>query len=91
MKVVAFILSTFILALLCLEVHCQVETCGSVSWTQQSYTVREGDNFVSLTAQSSLGQGLQFVSRADSATGNYKVSHIDVVVTQYYYSWSTWR
>ena len=82
MKVVALVLSTFILALLCHEVHCQVG-CGS--WVQPSYTVGEGDNFVTLTAQGSSGQSLQFASRADSATGNYKISHIDVVVTQYFY------
>ena len=83
MKAVALVLSTFILALLCHEVHCQ-DGCGS--WMRSNYTVSEGDSFIALTAESSSGQSLQFSSRADSATGNYKISHIDVVVTQYFYT-----
>lgn len=66
MKVVALILSTFVLALLCLEVQCQT-TCGS--WLMSSYEVNETNGFVELRAQSSPGQSLQVFSSAGSATG----------------------
>ena len=66
MKVVALILSTFVLALLCLEVQCQTG-CGS--WLMSSYEVNETAGFIELRAQSSAGQPLRAVSSADSATG----------------------
>lgn len=69
MKVVALILSTFILALLCHEVQ-----AGCGSWSMSTYTVDEGNFSVTLTAleDSDDPQSLQFSTRGDSATGNEK-------------------
>ena len=66
MKVAALILSTFILALLCHDVH---SGCGS--WSMSTYSAGEG-GFVTLTAQADPDnpQSLQFNTREDSATGN---------------------
>ncbi len=95
MKVVALVLSTFILALLCHEVRCQ--ECGTnTTWSMSTYSVSEGAGIVSLTArQGSSGQALQFSSRADTAIGSYKISRTDVVRYNHYClytcSWSTWR
>lgn len=66
MKVVALILSTFVLALLCLEIQCQT-TCGS--WLMSSYEVSEAGGFIELRAQSSPGQSLQYSTSDGSATG----------------------
>ena len=70
MKVVALILSTFVLALLCLEVQCQTD-CGSSRWLMSSYEVDEDStgSFIQLRAESSPGQSLQVFSSAGSATG----------------------
>ena len=69
MKVVALILSTLILALLCHEVH---SGCGS--WSMSTYSVDEGSSFVTLTAQADPNdpQSLEYNTRGDSATGNKK-------------------
>ena len=66
----ALILSTFVLALLCLEVQCQTE-CGSSRWLMSSYEVDEDSNngFIELRAESSAGQPLGYLSIDGSATG----------------------
>lgn len=81
MKVVALILSTFVLALLCHEVQ-----AGCGSWSMSTYTVDEGDFSVPLTAQQDPDdpQSLQYSTRGDSAIGNEKYLTFDIV-TQYFH------
>lgn len=69
MKVIAFVLSGLVLALLHCEVHCQ---CGS--WLPQFYTVNEGDSTGSVTLSAQFSgatseQLLQYATRDDTATG----------------------
>lgn len=81
MKVVVLVLSALVLASLHHKVHGQ---CGT--WMQSPYSVGEGDNFLTITAQfssaSSEQRFLQWSTRAGSAIGNQEISHTDAVVIQ---------